>query len=86
MLAIFFNSVKDEVVELEKAIKVKNYEEIYSIAHSIKGSSGNLRLKAVFEKAKEIEQHSKNKNISINYTLLLDELNGFIQNYAKDLT
>ena len=44
---------------LEAAIEAKNYENISSHAHSIKGSSGNLKFKEIYELAKDMELCAK---------------------------
>jgi len=40
---------------LQNAILTKNYADIKSFAHSIKGSAGNLRFNEIYEMAKEVE-------------------------------
>ncbi len=45
--------------QLEAAIESKNYSEIGNLAHSIKGSSGNLKFDEMYELAKEMELSAK---------------------------
>lgn len=85
LLDTFFDTVVNEIVELQKAVEFQDYKQIYEIAHSIKGSAGNLRITEVFEKAKEIEQNAKENNDKINYLTLTMELNILIENYKKEL-
>ena len=64
-IPILVQSFTDESVgileNLETAIEAKNYEEISGFAHSIKGSSGNLKFTQMYELAKEMELSAKDK-------------------------
>ena len=40
---------------LQESVTAKNYEQIKSNAHAIKGSAGNLRFNEVYEMSKEVE-------------------------------
>ena len=85
LLDTFFDTIESEIGELHKVIEAQDYKQIYELSHSIKGSSGNLKLNSVFEKAKEIEQYAKDEDDKVNYLILVMELNVLIENYKKVL-
>ena len=62
-IPILVQSFTDEskiiIEQLEMAINTKNYDGISNAAHSIKGSSGNLKFDDMYELAKEIELSAK---------------------------
>jgi len=43
------------MAELEKAIHAKDFAKARSLAHSVKGSAGNLRVTKIFEIAKSMQ-------------------------------
>jgi len=53
--------------QLEEAISSNNYAEISSTAHSIKGSSGNLKFTEMYELAKEVELSAKDSKADYPY-------------------
>jgi len=55
---------------LEKAAQENNFEEMERLAHFIKGSAGNLKFDALYEKAKLIELSAASSEESFSY---LDE-------------
>ncbi|MBF0252425.1 MAG: Hpt domain-containing protein [Candidatus Omnitrophica bacterium] len=55
----FIKQAKEEIVTLKKHIKTNNAEDGARIAHSIKGSSANLRLNEMQEIAKKLEMGLK---------------------------
>ncbi len=52
---------------LEEAIQKKDFSQIKSHAHSIKGSAGNLKFDAIYEMAKEIELSAATEDNSFDY-------------------
>jgi len=52
---------------LEDAISSKNYTDIKSFAHSIKGSAGNLRFNEIYEMAREIELAGAQESADFDY-------------------
>ena len=62
-IPILVQSFTDEsekiMADLEAAIASKNYADISSYAHSIKGSSGNLKFTEMYELAKDLELSAK---------------------------
>lgn len=71
-IPILVQSFTDEsisiVQKLEQAIESMNYEEIANQAHSIKGSSGNLKFTEMYELAKDVELSAKDKKEDYPYT------------------
>ena len=53
--------------QLATAIASKNYDEISQAAHSIKGSSGNLKFDAMYELSKDMELSAKEKKVDFPY-------------------
>ncbi len=53
--------------QLEAAVLSKNYNEIASIAHSIKGSSGNLKFDEMYLLAREMELSAKGNKEEFPY-------------------
>lgn len=51
----YFDGIMSQLNQLQEALKIKDYETGKSIAHSIKGSSRNIRLNAIGNLAEEIE-------------------------------
>ncbi|MCW8896039.1 MAG: Hpt domain-containing protein [Sulfurimonas sp.] len=52
---------------LKESINAKNYEQIKSNAHAIKGSAGNLRFDEIYEMAKDIEFAGNDSKIDFDY-------------------
>lgn len=78
LIGIFLDTAQDSLNNLETSIRENNFEEIAQFAHSIKGSSANLRLKEISELAKTIELKAKNKstfNYMKYYTNLKEKIN-----------
>ncbi len=64
---------------LKEAIESKDYENIQLHAHSLKGSSGNLKFDELYELAKEIELSAKNKDESYDYEGKFEELSAGVK-------
>ena len=62
--------------KLAKAIEAKEYQEIQSLAHSIKGSAGNLRFAELSEMAKEMEHAGAAADESFEYGAYLAAIQG----------
>ncbi|MCK4875057.1 MAG: Hpt domain-containing protein [Sulfurimonas sp.] len=63
---------------LKGSIDAKDYEQIKSNAHAIKGSAGNLRFDEVYEMAKEMELSASSKNEELDYAAYLEAIKGAI--------
>ena len=55
MLVQFAKNYQDKIVDLESLINSKKKEEAILLSHSIKGVSGNLGMKNLYEAAKDLE-------------------------------
>ena len=55
----FTDESKGIMEQLESAVNAKDYAAISNAAHSIKGSSGNLKFNEMYELAKEVELSAK---------------------------
>ena len=62
LLDDFMEQWKEFKVNLNKALSELNYEEIQSIAHSIKGVAGSLQLNNIYLICKDLEQLARDKN------------------------
>jgi PAS domain S-box-containing protein len=68
------NDIPSKISKLNYYIKTKDYKSIQFIAHSIKGSAGNLSLKALYDKAFELEKLSSNENTDHNLENYYNEI------------
>jgi len=68
LIGIFLEESGEIMPVLKNALDVKNFAEIQSRAHSIKGSAGNLRFKEVYEMAKEMELNAQDSNADFDYS------------------
>lgn len=87
MLNEFIKYVPEQIASLEESVKSLNADMIEKQSHSIKGAAANLSAVGIFSVAKEIEQRSREKNIS-NLTPLLKDLKQEIErlgNYIASL-
>ncbi len=67
LLKLYLKKMKKVMPELLELIEKKDYENMAHLAHSIKGSSANFRIKVLQEGASEIELMAKNKNETYDY-------------------
>ena len=64
LLDIFQQDFQDKRVLLNTAIEKNDYEQIKSIAHSLKGSSGNISAKTLRATMLIFEEMAKSKNLA----------------------
>ena len=64
LLDIFVEDYKAKYKQLQEAINNKNIEEIKSIAHSLKGSSGNISAKLLRTTCLKLEELGKNNDLA----------------------
>lgn len=64
LLDIFVADYQEKRKNLEEAIKANNAEEVTSIAHSLKGASGNISAKSLRESFMSLEEMGKNNDLS----------------------
>lgn len=65
ILTIFFEMYQEIMDNLDLAVRNCNYQNIKTVAHKLKGSSGNLRLLEIYNLAKKLEEASENKDIEL---------------------
>ena len=65
LVASFIENAQNQFIELEKAISGNDSVSISKIAHSLKGSSANLRLGNIQELASFVEKSAK-EGLSLN--------------------
>lgn len=64
LLDIFVDDFKAKRLVLSEAVKNNDLDTIASIAHSLKGASGNISAKRIRENALTMEQMAKSGDIS----------------------
>jgi len=74
LVKLFIKKMQAILPKLSKAIDAKEYKQIAKIAHSIKGSSGNFRLKLVQELSSDMESKAKKEQHDYDYTEAFDIL------------
>jgi signal transduction histidine kinase/CheY-like chemotaxis protein/HPt (histidine-containing phosphotransfer) domain-containing protein len=67
LLSLFLKKMSTTIPELQNAIIRKDYKKIALMAHSIKGSSGNFRIKFLQKSASEMEQMAKREESNYAY-------------------
>ena len=72
LLKLFIKKMTKTVPELQTAIVKKDYKKIALLSHSVKGSSGNFRIKVLQDIASEMESMAKGENDSFNYSDALE--------------
>lgn len=73
MVNMFLNRIDGQLQTLKDASNMLDYEALFKTAHAIKGSSGNLKLDAVYKLAGEIENAARDK-MAINYQDMIQKL------------
>ncbi|WP_320033640.1 ATP-binding protein [Halarcobacter sp.] len=73
ILKTFITSINLDLEKLDEAIEKNDYKEIQSIAHKIKGASGNLKMDTIFKLTKDIEYLAKDKT-DIDYKQKYEQL------------
>ena len=66
LMDVFLEGVQESLKKLETAIDTNDLEQIFQLAHAIKGSAANLTLMDISDLAKVIESESRAGN-DINY-------------------
>ena len=69
---IFMEDYQQKRQELKEAVVKKDYEQIKSLAHSLKGASGNISAKAMRATFVRLEEIGKNNNLTGMDQLLND--------------
>jgi len=64
LLDIFVEDYKDKSQQLNEAVQRNNYEQMRSVAHSLKGSSGNISAKVMRQTFTKLEEMGQNNNLT----------------------
>jgi len=79
LLNLFIKKMAKVIPELLDTIKHKDYKKIALLAHSIKGSSGNFRIKTLQESASEMESMAKGENSEYDYDSVYEGMKSTIE-------
>lgn len=79
LLTLFIKKMTKLLPELKEAISRKEYKKIALLSHSIKGSSGNFRVKILQETASEMESMAKEENRNYDFEQSFEVVNTKIQ-------
>ena len=63
LIELFLETGGRDLKGLEDAVANDNFQKAVERSHSLKGASGNLGLVEIYEKAKDIENRSRNNNL-----------------------
>ena len=63
LIELFIETGGNDLKGLEDALMNNNAQTVVERSHSLKGASGNLGLTQIYEKAKEIENWSRDNNL-----------------------
>jgi len=73
LFEVFLADANETLIPLREAVKRNDYENIFRLSHSIKGSASNILLTDIASSAQKIESNAR-ENKSINYVELLEVL------------
>ncbi len=62
IMTMYINNTKENIEKLTALLDEKNLKEAALVAHSIKGSSGNITSDAMYQSALKLEQFCKNEH------------------------
>lgn len=68
----YLESIPELITGLDEAVRAKDFESVDKIAHTLKGSSANLRVENLFSKSATMCEAAKNKDIETCSLLLLE--------------
>lgn len=83
LLEVFIQTAEETLISLNKAIVENDFENIFMLSHSIKGSASNLLLEDIVELAKILEFESNEKN-KINYNEVFIKLSNELKKLKKN--
>jgi len=72
LLKLYVKKMATILPKLDSAIKNKDYKKIALLAHSIKGSSGNFRIKILQDTSSQMEQMAKREDTHYDYEEALE--------------
>jgi CheY-like chemotaxis protein/HPt (histidine-containing phosphotransfer) domain-containing protein len=82
----FENETSDFIGKLNFLVPAKNYPEILSILHTIKGNAGSLGLLVLADHTRQMEgklKEARYKNLLEDFDLLKREFSNFVDNYKR---
>lgn len=87
LLDIFCEDYKEKRKSLDEIVQNNDYEQVKSIAHSLKGASGNISAKALREIFVKLEEMGKNSDVSGSTDLFkeLDENFAVLEEHISQL-
>ncbi len=71
LIGLFLETSDTDITGMEKAAIAHDYGTLIERSHSLKGSSGNLGLTEIYEKAKQIEMNARANSLEGFDNLLL---------------
>jgi len=71
LIGLFLETSDTDINGMEKAADAHNFTILIERSHSLKGSSGNLGLTEIYEKAKQIETYARANSLEGFDDLLL---------------
>ncbi|MEA2073248.1 MAG: ATP-binding protein [Campylobacterota bacterium] len=74
LLKLFIKKMNKTMPELQTAIFEKDYTKVALLSHSVKGSSGNFRIKVLQDISSEMEQMAKEENEGFEYEKALETM------------
>jgi CheY-like chemotaxis protein len=80
----FFQTVRKELDDMRNAVALKDFAAIRSLAHSIKGSSRNLRLNNIGKLAEDIESQAKYPSQTLDLNSLINGLESALSRVFND--
>lgn len=85
LLKKFFKRFDIQIQEMYQAVKEEDFNKLYSILHSVKGTSGNLRLNYILELVTTLEKHAKTEDKDFQWVKSLELLEEYNQKYTDIL-
>ena len=82
LLDIYIEDFHKKRILLQQALENNNFEEIKSIAHSLKGSSGNISAKMLRESFLRLEEMVKNQDLK-DFKKFLSDLDQQFQDVIR---
>ncbi len=71
LLEGFCQYYKDTAVKMKQALEEMNFDELASLAHGVKGASGNISAKYLFDIAKELETTAREEGSKFRLFFLI---------------
>ena len=79
LVNLYIKKMAKTIPDLREAIEKKEYTKMYSLAHSIKGSSANFRLENLQAMSDELEKMAKKEDENYDYLNMFENIKIAIQ-------